>query len=322
MVALVPLFLGLFIEVGLIISHRRKDQLAHDNKRLELLNQNRSILANQLEVNQKQKRVRYGLGFSVVAGFQLILILAFMILGPEYDRDVWCEEHRTQFAILTSGLETEKLQADQRRANCEIQKAVSTLQNLFSKENKNTVNNIKRVSGQLDNSVKKLDKANASIDDFKVKIEKATENTEDVLKTLSMMQSIADQLGVSQTVNQPTSQLSGPHPQSVKSKNLPTQLSEIEALLLKRPDQNWLQNNLPNRQAFEQSQSTQAENNQLLDELSVQQALFAQLLERVESKLSSKELIDAIATEVANKVQQQPSVFSYPLPVPPVVEQP
>jgi len=319
MVAFVPLLLGLFIEVGLIMSHRRKDQLSNSSKKIELINDNKGVLANQLADNQAVKQFRYKVGYWSVGGVQALLIGLFMFIGPEYDRGVWCEEYRTQFSILTSGLETEKLQADQRRANCEIRQAVSTLQNLFSKENKNTVSNIKRVSSQLNNSVKKLDKANESIDDFKVKVEKATENTEDVLKTLTIMESMAAQLGLS------ADDQADEETEKTPTKNLPQRLSIIEGQLSQKPNETWLKDNVLSQKTFksefDKGLLSQQENNQLLDELSVQQALMTQQLDSVSTQLLSKELINAIAQKVVEQLSQQ-AIYSpllnpsYMAPVP------
>lgn len=303
MVAFVPLLLGLFIEVGLIMSHRRKDQLSNSSKRLELINANKGVLATQLEENQSAKQLRFKVGYWSVGGVQALLIGFFMFIGPEYDRGVWCEEYRTQFSILTSGLETEKLQADQRRANCEIRQAVDTLRNIFSKENKNTIHNIKHVSAQLDGSVKKLDKANESIDDFKSKVEKATENTEDVLKTLTIMESMAAQLGLSADEAQDTS--------TEVSKNLPERLSDIEGLLSQKPNEAWLKAHVLSEKTFQtefdKGLVSQKENNQILDELSVQQALMTQQLDSVSTQLLSKELINAIAQKVVDQLSQKTS---------------
>ena len=295
MVALVPLFLGLFIEAALIINHRRRDQLSNSDRRIELLQNNKGLLFQTLEMNKQDKRKRYIGGYLFVFLVQLILLLFFLIVGPQYDRDVWCNENRTQFAILTSGLETERLQADQKQANCEIRQAVSTLQNLFSKENKNTVNNIKKVSGQLDNSVKKLDKANASIDDFKVKIEEATENTEDVLETLSIMQSIASQLGVEK--------------EGEATQSLPDQLTNIELILHSQPDQTWMVNQLLSKQDFNQSRkaNTQRQNSQqqALKKLSQQQEELSQKIEALSKKALSADEIDAISERLANKIEKR-----------------
>lgn len=303
MVAFVPLLLGLFIEVGLIMSHRRKDQLSNSSKRLELINANKGVLASQLEENQAAKQLRFKIGYWSVGGVQALLIGFFMFIGPEYDRGVWCEEYRTQFSILTSGLETERLQADQRRANCEIRQAVDTLRNIFSKENKNTIHNIKHVSAQLDGSVKKLDKANESIDDFKIKVEKATENTEDVLKTLTIMESMAAQLGLSAHEKNEGEQ---PHK---ATKNLPQRLTDIEGILSQQPNETWLKDHVLSQQTFKSEFNkglvSQQENNQLLDELSVQQALMTQQLDAVSAQLLSKELIDAIAQKVVDQLSQK-----------------
>lgn len=305
MVALVPLFLGLFIEAALIISYKRKDQQFNSDRRIQLIKENKGLLNQALEQNKGQQLRRYTLGYGFVFTVQFLLLGFFLIVGPQYDRDVWCNENRTQVAILKAGIETENLQADQRKANCEIRQAVSTLQNLFSKENKNTVNNIKKVSGQLDNSVKKLDKANASIDDFKVKIEEATENTEDVLKTLTIMKSIAAQLGINQN--------NGPLPQT---KNLPELLRGLETLLNKQPDQTWISNQLLSKQEFTESlqKAAQAENSQseTLQELSGQQALLAQQLEALSQKMVSPKLVEAISKQVADRIAKQNLFQFYP----------
>mgnify|MGYP000210710907 CR=1 FL=1 len=306
MVAFVPLLLGIFIEAGLIISHRRKDQLVNSSKRLELINANKGVLAGQLDKNQSLKQLRYKLGYWTVGSVQALLIVFFMVIGPEYDRGVWCGEYRTQVSILNSGLETEKLQAAQRRANCEIRQAVDTLRNIFSNENKNTIDNIKQVSTQLVGTVKKLDKANESIDGFKVTLEKAYETTPKVLKALTTIKGIAEQLGLS--AEKPL-------------KNLPQRLNDIEGLLSQKPNEAWLKTYVLSQKAFQsefdKGKASQQENNQLLDELSVQQALMTQQLNSVSAQLLSKDLIDDIAKKVADQLSKQglyPALFpsSYP----------
>lgn len=298
MVALVPLFLGLFIEAALIINHRRRDQLSSSDRRIELLQNNKGLLYRSLEQNKQDKRKRYIGGYVFVFSVQLALLVFFLIVGPQYDRDVWCNENRTQFAILTAGLETEKLQADQKQANCEIREAVSTLQNLFSKENKNTVSNIKKVSSQLDNSVQKLDKANASIDDFKVKIQEATENTQDVLETLSIMQSIAIQLGVDKETDSTS-----------KVQSLPDQLTNIELMLHSQPDQAWIVNQLVSKQDFEASRKQDVEkqnsHQKVLNELKDQQTLLSEKIEVLSEKALSPEAIEEISKQVAEKIAER-----------------
>ena len=56
---------------------------------------------------------------------------------------------------------------------------------------------------------------------------------------------------------------------------------------------------------FDKGQLSQQENNQLLDELSVQQALMTQQLNFVSDQLLSKELTDAIAQKVADRLSLQ-----------------
>jgi hypothetical protein len=241
----------------------------------------------------------------------------FIVAVPEYDRDVWCEEHKTQNSILKAGMETERLQRYQQRANCEIRKAVvlidesvETLSGVFSKENQSTVSTLKEVVAKMSDSARKLDSTKTAIDGFQVQLEQATANTEDVLKTLLVMEEIAIQVGA--TGKSSNGAL-------MSSRTIPEALSDIEGLLSLQPTQDWYQSHLVVKADLEKLATasmlrsmslTEVKQQKSLKKLAEQQALMQKKIAQLQAQIFSQEMVNSLADKVAEKVRQQ---TSYPL---------
>lgn len=322
-VALIPLLLGLVLEITLVISHRRKES-RNDNRQRQtaLLTQGRAIADKLAKISEPYQWVYRSLTVAVVA-MHGILVVLFIIAVPEYDRDVWCEEQKTQNAILKAGLETERLQRYQQKANCEIRKAVvlidesvETLGNVFSKENQSTVSTLKQVVANMGASAKKLDSTKTVIDGFQVQLEKATSNTEDVLKTLLVMEKIAKQVGVEA---EPLATTDSKEPVAVQPRSLPDALKDIEGVLSFQPNKDWYLQNLVSKpelnthlNAMAKKESEQAES---LNALMQEQLLMKKKLSQLQGQIFSQQMVNSIADKVAERVRQQ---TTYPLIMPPV----
>ena len=319
-VALIPLLLGLVLEITLVISHRRKENRSNNRQhQTTLMTQGRAVADKLASVVEPYQWVYRSLTVGVVA-MHCILVLLFIVAVPEYDRDVWCEEHKTQHAILKAGMETERLQRYQQRANCEIRKAVvlidesvDTLGSVFSKENQSTVSTLKQVVTNMSESAKKLDTTKVVIDGFQVQLEKATSNTEDVLKTLLVMEKIAEQVGVNQAEeSQPKVALGDAQP-AIRS--LPEALRDIEGVLSFQPNKDWYLSNLASKAEVKALSS--ADNKQLekLSTLAEEQELMKKKLAQLQGQIFSQQMVNSIADKVAERVRQQ---TAYPLVMPPV----
>ena len=319
-VALIPLLLGLVLEITLVISHRRKENRSNNRQhQTTLMTQGRAVADKLANVVEPYQWVYRSLTVGVVV-MHCILVLLFIVAVPEYDRDVWCEEHKTQHAILKAGMETERLQRYQQRANCEIRKAVvlidesvDTLGSVFSKENQSTVSTLKQVVTNMSESAKKLDTTKVVIDGFQVQLEKATSNTEDVLKTLLVMEKIAEQVGVNQAEeSQPNVALDDAQP-AIRS--LPEALRDIEGALSFQPNKDWYLSNLASKTEVKALSS--ADNKQLekLSTLAEEQELMKKKLAQLQGQIFSQQMVNSIADKVAERVRQQ---TAYPLVMPPV----
>ena len=319
-VALIPLLLGLVLEITLVVSHRRKESRNYlRHHQTTLMTQGRVAAEKLLEVNEPLQWVYRGLTLTVIM-MHIVLVLLFIVAVPEYDKDVWCEEHKTQNAILKAGMETERLQNYQKRANCEIRKAVvlidesvETLGNVFSKENKSTVSTLKQVVARMSDSAIKLDSTKTVIDGFQIQLEKATSNTEDVLKTLLVMERIAEQVGADQEVLAEIQASS-----AIPHRNLPDTLRDIEGMLSFSPDKNWYLSNMASKSDLKKITGNSAQQAQALKALAVEQALMKKKLDQLQGQIFSQEMVNTLADKVAEKVKQQvsyPMILS-PLPVP------
>lgn len=300
-VALIPLLLGLVLEITLVVSHRRKESRNHQRHHQSTLMTQGRVAADKLSELDTQKQWIYRVLTLTVVALHVVLIVLFIVAVPEYDRDVWCEEHKTQNAILKAGMETERLQRSQKRANCEIRRAVvlidesvETLGNVFSKENQSTVATLKEVVASMRDSAIKLDSTKMVIDGFQIQLEEATSNTQDVLKALSIIENIAVQVGVKEN--------SLPN-QSTQS--LPDTLNDIEALLSFRPDKAWYAENLASKDDI---QSINALNVRLSERLSIlakSQTEVQTQLNELKGQIFSQQMVNTLADKVAEKVKQQ-----------------
>jgi hypothetical protein len=316
-VALIPLLLGLVLEITLVISHRRKENRS-DNRQHQttLMTQGRAVAEKLAGVVEPYQWIYRSLTVGVIL-MHCILVLLFIVAVPEYDRDVWCEEHKTQHAILKAGLETERLQRYQQRANCEIRKAVilidesvETLGSVFSKENQSTVSTLKQVVANMSDSAKKLDSTKTVIDGFQVQLEKATSNTEDVLKTLLVMEKIADQVGVNDSEAE-TAQAA--------TRSLPDALKDIEGALSFQPSKDWYLSNLASKSEVKTLSLTDAQQIKLLNALAEEQILMKKQLSQLQGQIFSQQMVNSIADKVAERVRQQ---TTYPLILQPVPNSP
>lgn len=312
-VALIPLLLGLVLEITLMVSHRRKEQRSDKrHHQSTLITQGRVAADNLSQVTESHRWV-YRVLTATVVGLHFILIMLFIIAVPEYDRDVWCEEHKTQNAILKAGMETERLQSYQRRANCEIRKAVvlidesvETLGNVFSKENQSTVSTLKQVVAKMGDSAKKLDTTKTVIDGFQIQLQKATSNTEDVLKTLLVMEKIAEQVGIASGAQDTRAE---------PVRSLPEALNDIEGLLSFKPDKEWYRANLASKQELEKIQAAEDLQLKAMQSLVDEQALIQKKLSLLQGQIFSQQMVNTLADKVAEKVRQQ---TAYPMILPPV----
>ncbi len=316
-VALIPLLLGLVLELTLVISHWRKEKRS-DNRhhKTTLMTQGRVVAEKLADVVEPYQWVYRSLTVGVIL-MHCVLVLLFIVAVPEYDRDVWCEEHKTQHAILKAGLETERLQRYQQRANCEIRKAVilidesvETLGSVFSKENQSTVSTLKQVVANMSDSAKKLDSTKTVIDGFQVQLEKATSNTEDVLKTLLVMEKIAQQVGVNE---------SEPEQAQAVTRSLPETLKDIEGALSFQPSKDWYLSNLASKSELKTLSLTDTEQIKLLNALAQEQILMKKKLSQLQGQIFSQQMVNSIADKVAERVRQQ---TTYPLVLPPLSSSP
>lgn len=325
-VALIPLLLGLVLEITLVISHRRKES-RNDNRQRQtaLLTQGRAVADKLAQVAEPYQWVYRSLTVAVVA-MHGVLVVLFIIAVPEYDRDVWCEEQKTQNAILKAGLETERLQRYQQRANCEIRKAVvlidesvETLGNVFSKENQSTVSTLKQVVANMGASAKKLDSTKTVIDGFQIQLEKATSNTEDVLKTLLVMEKIAKQVGVEAEAEPSLLNGESQEPVATQVRSLPDALKDIEGVLSFQPNKDWYLQNLVSKPELTAQLNTlatqESEQTAALNALMQEQALMKKKLSQLQGQIFSQQMVNSIADKVAERVRQQ---TTYPLIMPPV----
>jgi hypothetical protein len=316
-VALIPLLLGLILEISLMISHRRKEGRSDNRQRQAALMTQGRVVADKIAGVTEPYPWVYRVLTGVVISLHLVLVLLFIVAVPEYDRDVWCEEHKTQNSILKAGMETERLQRYQRRANCEIRKAVvlidesvETLSGVFSKENQSTVSTLKEVVAKMSDSARKLDSTKTAIDGFQVQLEQATANTEDVLKTLLVMEEIAIQVGATDKSSNGA---------LITSRTIPAALSDIEGLLSLQPTQDWYQSHLVVKADLEKLATgsmlssmslTEVKQEKSLQKLAEQQALMQKNIAQLQSQRVSQELVTSLADKVAEKVKQQ---TRYPL---------
>lgn len=308
-VALIPLLLGIFLETTLLISHNRKESRQEKRQQAKLVRTHGSMLANTIAEETKSNGVVYRAFSLSLFAIQLILVGLFLIAVPEYDRDVWCDEHKTQYAILKSGLETERLQHSQRLANCEIRQAVvainnsvDTLGDLFSKENNTTLNRLKRVSSSVNDSIAKLDSTKETIDGFQRELKYANKNTENVVQTLNIMQDIAWQLGLkdSLTVSDQTAQVNGPVQGLRSEQNLPLMLKGLATQLQSKPDQKQWQSWV----------AAQDKRTQQLEALILEQAAAIKIMQKQQEALLTGPMVNAISDKVIKGLTSQPS---YPL---------
>lgn len=320
-VALIPLLLGVFLEVTLLVSHNRKEFRQEKRQQTKLKYTHGRMLAETIADEASKAGWWYRTFLYIALGIQLVLILLFFVTAPEYDRDVWCDEHKTQYAILKAGLETERLQFSQRRANCEIRQAVvainnsvDTLGDLFSKENNTTLARLKKVSSTVNDSIAKLDSTKQTIDGFQQELKSANANTEGVLQTLNIMQDIAQQLGLNALPTQMTNNSQAGPSQFKNQKNLPDLLADIEAQLNQRPAQPWYESQLVLKQDWLLWAEQQQQTNKQLRLLLEQQATTINELKQKQQDMLSPATLNSIADKVVQRLTQQPL---YPLMVPP-----
>ncbi|NVK38490.1 MAG: hypothetical protein HWE18_11250 [Gammaproteobacteria bacterium] len=325
-VALIPLLLGVFLEVTLLISHNRKEFRQEKRQQTKLKYTHGRVLAETIADEAKKAGWGYRAFLYSALAVQGVLIMLFFVTAPEYDRDVWCDEHKTQYAILKAGLETERLQSSQRRANCEIRQAVVAINNsvedlgsLFSQENNSTLTSIKKISTSLGSSINKLDEARGSINSFEAELKSANANAKSVAQTMNIMQDIAQQLGVNALSKQTaTSSDAGPFP-AQSQPTLPQLITNIEAQLNQRPEQTWYESQLLLKQDWMAWAKQQQQVNQQLQLLLEQQALTIDELKQQQAQMMSAPTLDRIAEKVVQKLTQQPL---YPLMLPSPKNQP
>ncbi len=325
-VALIPLLLGVFLEVTLLVSHNRKEFRQEKRQQTKLKYTHGRMLAETIADESSKAGWGYRTFLYIALGIQLVLVMLFFVTAPEYDRDVWCDEHKTQYAILKAGLETERLQFSQRRANCEIRQAVvainnsvDTLGDLFSKENNTTLARLKKVSSTVNDSIAKLDSTKQTIDGFQQELKSANANTEGVLQTLNIMQDIAQQLGLNALPAQATGNNQAGPSQFKNQKNLPDLLADIEAQLNQRPAQPWYESQLVLKQDWLLWAEQQQQTNKQLRLLLEQQATTINELKQKQQDMLSPATLNSIADKVVQRLTQQPL---YPLMIPPQKSQP
>jgi hypothetical protein len=324
-VALIPLLLGLFLEITLLVSHNRKEFQQEKRQQAKLKRTHGSMLADAVAQEAKKMGWFYRTFTYIAFGVQFILVMLFFVTAPEYDRDVWCDEHKTQYAILKSGLETERLQQSQRRANCEIRQAVvainqsvDTLGDLFSKENNTTLTRLKKVSSSVNDSIAKLDSTKQTIDGFQQELQSANSNTKNVLETLTIMQDIARQLGLNPPLNDRQQVLlnQGPVKEPASRKTLPIMLQEIESQLNQRPEKSWYEAQFASKQQWQSWMREQQDKNNQLEALLKQQASVIEIIRQQQATKTSEPMIQAIADKVVQRLSKQPL---YPLMMTPQV---
>ncbi|MGR6872729.1 hypothetical protein ACU6U9_10565 [Pseudomonas sp. HK3] len=314
-VALIPLLLGIFLEITLLVSHNRKEFKQEKRQQAKLKRTHGSMLAKAVADESKKTGWFYRSFTYVAFSAQFVLVMLFFVTAPEYDRDVWCDEHKTQYSILKSGLETERLQHSQRRANCEIRQAVvainqsvDTLGDLFSKENNTTLIRLKKVSSSVNDSIAKLDSTKQTIDGFQEELQSANSNTKNVLETLNIMQDIAKQLGLSPVLNTRQQRLleQGPIQEPMSAKTLPVMLQDIETQLAQRPEKSWYEAQFMTKQQWQNWVQEQQRKNNQLEQLLKQQAGAIDVIRQQQVTLTSEPMIQAIADKVVQSLTKQP----------------
>ncbi|MFY0641000.1 MAG: hypothetical protein JXR16_08140 [Bermanella sp.] len=314
-VALIPLLLGIFLEVTLLVSHNRKEFQQEKRQQAKLKRTHGTMLAKAVAIEAKKSGWFYRSFTYIAFSVQFILVMLFFVTAPEYDRDVWCDEHKTQYAILKTGLETERLQHSQRRANCEIRQAVvainqsvDTLGDLFSKENNTTLARLKKVSRSVNDSIEKLDSTKQTIDGFQEALQSANNNTKSVIDTLNIMQDIAYQLGLplAQSHSQPVTLANGPVIPTQTTKTLPTMLQELESRIDQKPEKSWYESQFASKQQWQSWAQEQQVKTQQLEQLLKQQADVIEEIKRQQNKQMSEPMIQDIADKVVQSLTKQP----------------
>ena len=314
-VALIPLLLGLFLEITLLVSHNRKEFQQEKRQQAKLKRTHGTMLAKAVAIEAKKSGWFYRSFTYIAFSVQFILVMLFFVTAPEYDRDVWCDEHKTQYAILKTGLETERLQHSQRRANCEIRQAVvainqsvDTLGDLFSKENNTTLARLKKVSSSVNDSIEKLDRTKQTIDGFQEELQSANNNTKSVIDTLNIIQDIAHQLGLplAQSHNQQVTLADGPVIPVQTTKTLPTMLQELESRIDQKPEKSWYQAQFASKQQWQSWVQDQQAKNRQLEQLLKQQADVIKEIKRQQNKQMSDSMIQDIADKVVQSLTKQP----------------
>jgi len=322
-VALIPLLLGIFLEVTLLVSHNRKEFQQEKRQQAKLKRTHGTMLAHAVAKEAKKTGWFYRSFTYVAFSVQFILVMLFFVTAPEYDRDVWCDEHKTQYAILKTGLETERLQQSQRRANCEIRQAVvainqsvDTLGDLFSKENNTTLTRLKKVSSSVNDSIAKLDSTKQTIDGFQEELQSANSNTKNVIQALNIMQDIAWQLGLNPPLNGSQAVLlnQGPVKQPASLKTLPIMLQELETQLDLRPEKSWYEMQFTSKEQWQRWVQEQQAHTLKLEQMLKQQADIIATIREQQVDQMSDPMIQAIADKVIKGLTEQPL---YPLMLPP-----
>lgn len=318
-VALIPLLLGIFLEITLLVSHNRKESQQEKRQQAKLKRTHGTMLAEAVAKEAKKTGWFYRSFTYVAFSVQFILVMLFFVTAPEYDRDVWCDEHTTQYAILKAGLETERLQHSQRRANCEIRQAVvainqsvDTLGDLFSKENNTTLTRLKKVSTSVNDSIAKLDSTKQTIDGFQEELKSANNNTKSVTQAFNIMQDIAWQLGLNPPLNDRQAVLlnQGPVKEPASRKTLPVMLQELEVQLNQRPKQSWYEMQFTSKEQMQRWVQQQQANTARLEKMLKQQADEIAIIREQQAEQMSEPKIQAIADKVLKGLTEQPL---YPL---------
>ena len=314
-VALIPLLLGLFLEVTLLVSHNRKEFQQEKRQQAKLKRTHGTMLAKAVAIEAKKSGWFYRSFTYIAFSVQFILVMLFFVTAPEYDRDVWCDEHKTQYAILKTGVETERLQNSQRRANCEIRQAVvainqsvDTLGDLFSKENNTTLARLKKVSSSVNDSIAKLDSTKQTIDGFQEELQSANNNTKSVIDTLNIMQDIAHQLGLplAEADNQQVTLADGPVIPAQATKTLPSMLQELESRIDQKPEKSWYEAQFASKQQWQTWAQAQQAKTQQLEQLLKQQANVIEEIKRQQNIQMSEPMIQNIADKVVQSLTKQP----------------
>ena len=307
-VALIPLLLGIVLEVALVVGYRRKEKRYEKRQYQTTLMTQGRIAADSL-INENNETVLYNGFKSILVILQISLVCFFLLAVPEYDRDVWCEEYKTQYSILKAGLETEQLQKHQQRANCEITKAVvlieqsvDTLGDIFSKKNNTTVSALKKLVSNMRQSTTTLDSTKTSIDELQLQLKQSEKNIENVMSTLTMMESIASKLGVERSSGDGLENLA-----STDVRSLPETLADIEGVLVFQPKKQWYLNMLASKKDVQAIQQLEKRSVEALSKLNGEQEIIRNQLFELNRAMTSEELIDAIATKVAGKINIQPA---------------